>query len=62
MLLFYITQKNYYIIVLYFPKIYNHTSLYGPIASGTSVDPTTSLFVRHAGITDCRKLKSTVYG
>jgi hypothetical protein len=25
--------------VLYFLKIYNHTSLYGPIARGASVDP-----------------------
>jgi hypothetical protein len=32
--------KNHFPKVLYFPKIYNHTSLYGPIASGTSVDPT----------------------
>jgi hypothetical protein len=27
--------KNFFSKVLCFPKIYNHTSLYGPIASGT---------------------------
>jgi hypothetical protein len=32
--------KNYYIKVLYFPKTYNNTSLYGPTASGASVDTT----------------------
>jgi hypothetical protein len=32
--------KNFYTEVLYFPKISYHTSLYGPIASGSSVDPT----------------------
>jgi hypothetical protein len=31
--------KNYYTKVLYFLKIYNQTLLYGPIASGASVDP-----------------------
>jgi hypothetical protein len=31
---------DYYSEVLYFPKIYNHTSLCGPITSGASVDPT----------------------
>jgi hypothetical protein len=30
---------NYFDKLLYFPKIFCHTSLYGPIASGTSVDP-----------------------
>jgi hypothetical protein len=35
--------KNYYTKVLYFLKIYNHTSLYGPIASGASVDPTSQV-------------------
>jgi hypothetical protein len=35
--------KNYYTEVLYFPKIFNHTSLYGPIASGASVDPTSQV-------------------
>jgi hypothetical protein len=35
--------KNYYTKVLHFLKIYNHTSLYGPIASGTSVDPTSQI-------------------
>jgi hypothetical protein len=29
--------------VLYFPKIYNHTSLCGPTASGASVDPTSQV-------------------
>jgi hypothetical protein len=33
--------KNYYTKVLYFPKI--HASLYGPIASGASVDPTSQV-------------------
>jgi hypothetical protein len=32
--------KNYDIKVMYIPKIYNHTSLYSPIVSGASVNPT----------------------
>jgi hypothetical protein len=28
---------------LYFPKIYDLASLYGPIASGTNVDPTSQV-------------------
>jgi hypothetical protein len=35
--------KNYYTKVLYFPKIYNHTSLYGPVACGARVDPTSQV-------------------
>jgi hypothetical protein len=35
--------KNYCTKVLYFPKIYNHTLLNGPIASGASVDPTSQV-------------------
>jgi hypothetical protein len=35
--------KNYFSKVLYFPKIYNHTSLHGPIASGATVDPTSQV-------------------
>jgi hypothetical protein len=33
----------FYNIILYFPKIFNYTSLYGPIASGASVDPTSQV-------------------
>jgi hypothetical protein len=36
--------KNYYYKMLYFSKIYNPTSLYGPTASGVSVDPTSQVF------------------
>jgi hypothetical protein len=32
--------KNYFTKVSYFPKIFYHASLYGPTASGASVDPT----------------------
>jgi hypothetical protein len=35
--------KNHYNKVLYFPKIYNRTSSYGPIASAVSVDPTSQV-------------------
>jgi hypothetical protein len=35
--------ENYYTKCLYFLKIYIHTSLYGPIASGASVDPTSQV-------------------
>jgi hypothetical protein len=35
--------KNYFPNGLYFPKIYNQTSLYDPVASGTNVDPTTKV-------------------
>jgi hypothetical protein len=42
MLLFYIIQRIT-TRVLYFPQIYNYTSLCGPIASGTSVDPTSQV-------------------
>jgi hypothetical protein len=37
MLLFYTTQRI--VSVLFFPNIFNHTSLNGPVASGASVDP-----------------------
>jgi hypothetical protein len=36
-------KKNYATKVPYFPKIYNHTSLYGSVASGPSVDPTSEV-------------------
>jgi hypothetical protein len=42
MLLFYNT-KNYYNKVLYFPNIYNHTSLYDPTATCASVNPTSQV-------------------
>jgi hypothetical protein len=29
--------------ILYFPKVYNHTSLYDPIVSGANVDPTSQV-------------------
>jgi hypothetical protein len=35
--------KNYYTKVLYFLKIYNRTSLYGPTVRGTSVDSTSQV-------------------
>jgi hypothetical protein len=35
--------KNYYTKVLYFMKVSNHTSLYGPVASGASADPTSQV-------------------
>jgi hypothetical protein len=35
--------KNCYTKAFYFPKIFYHTSLYGPIASGASVDPTSQV-------------------
>jgi hypothetical protein len=37
MFLFYICKE---LLSKCFVKIYNHTSLYGPIASGASADPT----------------------
>jgi hypothetical protein len=37
------STKYYYTKVMYFPKIHNHTSLYGPIISGTSVDTTSQV-------------------
>jgi hypothetical protein len=40
MLLFYIVQRIIIQIFCIFPKIFYHTSPYGPIASGASVDPT----------------------
>jgi hypothetical protein len=62
MLLLYIIQGI--TILLYFPKIYNYTSLYGygPIASGASVNPTSDLFVHHVDTANCRKLKSMILG
>jgi hypothetical protein len=42
MLLFYINKKLFS-KVLYFPKIYDIASLYGPIPSGASVDPATQV-------------------
>jgi hypothetical protein len=39
--------KNYYAKVVYIPKIYDHTLLYDPIASGASVPP--HKFVRPPG-------------
>jgi hypothetical protein len=35
--------KNYCTEVVYFSKIYNHTSLYDPIVSGANVDPTSQV-------------------
>jgi hypothetical protein len=35
--------KNYSTKVLYFPRIYDHISLYGPIASGASIDHTSQV-------------------
>jgi hypothetical protein len=35
--------KNYNGKVLHFPDIFYHTSLYGPVASGASVDPTSQV-------------------
>jgi hypothetical protein len=43
MLLFYIIQRITMSEFCYFPKIYNHTSLYGPGASGASVDATSQI-------------------
>jgi hypothetical protein len=36
-------KQRIIIPVLYFPKIYNYTSLSGPISSGTIVDPTSQV-------------------
>jgi hypothetical protein len=43
-----------------------HTSLYGPIANGASVDPIPQVYSFaigiSIGITDCRKLRSMILG
>jgi hypothetical protein len=60
-LLLYISDINNYVTkALCFPKIYNHKSLYGRIISGPNVDPTSSSFLRHVGITDYMKSKTTI--